>query len=393
MKHCFYGLVAVLTVLGYADAYGNCASCSSCPTCGGKRVQTIHITPGDSAKSAGVYVNKATQSGNSGVVAPTVRVSANGGVGTQYVGGVSSTVDADVRAPDRYVVQGSATDRNAPYDYRGATEPVDTMYYNSTNRAPQQSYRTPADNNYNRSGYQPSRDYAKDDMERERVAYDEPRYYDESRYYKGSQRMNSYGIDGLWYIGARLDLNLLSWKNKYRAFPADSIDGDPNADHDDYSFEPVIGGNIFAGYRFNPSWRADLEFGFTSDFSDSGRGFTFEMSAPYLMANGYYDFANGLYLGLGLGLAFPTISMDWAYFIDGNSSKTQISLAGAAMFGYSYHLSDSLILDLRYRFSGFNGPTLTREADDPDHPQLEWVKTKVGFIMDNTLSVGIRYEF
>ena len=50
--------------------------------------------------------------------------------------------------------------------------------------------------------------------------------------------------------------------------------------------------------------------------SDSADGLTFKMSTPYLMANVYYDFDSGFYLGGGLGLAFTKAKLDWEYFID-----------------------------------------------------------------------------
>jgi len=201
------------------------------------------------------------------------------------------------------------------------------------------------------------------------------------------------------YIGMNLDLNLLNWSNKYKAYPEEAV---YNAafDHDDYRFKMLIGGHIVAGYRFNPGWRMDIEGGFTSEFEDSDNGISFKLSVPYVTADVYHDFKNGLYLGIGGGVAFPTISMEWEHFTSNNSSKTATSPMGAAMLGYTYYLSENLILDVRYRFAGFKGPRLKRgvtgwppEGTIEETAPLESLETKVGFMMDNSISIGLKYEF
>ena len=98
---------------------------------------------------------------------------------------------------------------------------------------------------------------------------------------------------GHWYIGGRLDLNLLNWENEYSSNDP-MIDAE--FDKDEYSFEPVIGGNIFVGRTFDYFWRAEVEAGLIGQFDDSDDGFDFKLTVPYVMANGYYDFANGFYL-------------------------------------------------------------------------------------------------
>ena len=199
-----------------------------------------------------------------------------------------------------------------------------------------------------------------------------------------------------WYIGGRLGLHLLTWKNKYSASPSSAV-ADASFDHDDYTFEPVFGGGIFGGYHINDSWRADLEFGYISRFTDSDNGFSFKISTPYLMANAYYDVYDGLYAGVGLGLSFTRATLDWEYFVDNSASKTRTSLSGALMLGYNYSLSESVVLDLRYRIAGFAGPKLTRGVShtDPADPYngLDSIETKTGFILDNSFMIGLRYEF
>lgn len=198
------------------------------------------------------------------------------------------------------------------------------------------------------------------------------------------------------YIGMNLDVNLLNWTNKYKALPVAYNDA---LNHDDYRFKPLIGGHIVAGYRFNPGWRMDAEGGFTSEFEDSDNGISFKLSVPYATANVYHDFTNGLYLGIGGGVAFPTISMEWVHFTANNSSKTATSPMGVAMLGYTYYLSESLILDVRYRFAGFKGPSLKRGVTghtipiDGQEIALNSLETSIGFMMDNSISIGLKYEF
>lgn len=206
----------------------------------------------------------------------------------------------------------------------------------------------------------------------------------------------THGYHGNWYVGGRVGLHLVSWKNHYKGTPS-NYNFDNGEDHDSYIFEPVFGGNIFAGYRFTPNWRGDVEFGYMTQFSDSDNGFTFKYSTPYITANAYYDFISGFYLGAGVGMAFPRATMDWEYFTKGSASETKLSFTGALMAGYSYNLSKSVALDFRYRLAGFVGPKWTRNVlpgvTDKNGVELESLETRVGFTLDNSLSLGLRYEF
>ena len=203
---------------------------------------------------------------------------------------------------------------------------------------------------------------------------------------------------GKWYVGGRVGLHLLSWKNKYSGTPANFL-FDKSADHDDYSFEPVFGGNIFAGYRFTPNWRGDIEIGYLTQFSDSDNGFTFKLSTPYATANAYYDFDGGIYFGLGAGMAFPRATMDNEFFAPEYESETKLSVMGALMLGYSYNVSESVALDFRYRLAGFYGPKWVRymvspnDFHDANDVELQSLETKIGLIIDNSFSFGLRYEF
>ena len=189
----------------------------------------------------------------------------------------------------------------------------------------------------------------------------------------------------VWYGSVRAELNFLNWKNKYSTT---GTPFDPSEDHDDFSFEPLFGLDIAVGRRIDYFWRAEVEAGYISEFTDKDAGTEFAIKIPYVMANGYYDFSNGLYLGAGLGLSFPTTKLDSLTFVDdGNRSKTGLSPMFGLMAGYAYRLNDNFLLDLRYRFAGTWGTSQKRKE------VVDTVTNKIGFIMDNSISVGLRYEF
>lgn len=236
-------------------------------------------------------------------------------------------------------------------------------------------------------------------MEERRVSYE-----DDDKYYGGNSedyddeyqdddttagRSGRAGFRG-GYVGARLGVDLLSWKNKYSAEPESAI-ADFDSDHDKYVFEPVFGGNVYSGLYINPATRVDLEIGYISQFKDADNGFTFRLSAPYVTLNGYYDFLGGFYVGLGAGVAFPKASMDWEYFVANSGTKIRTSFMGSVMLGWSHYLSEHVIFDLRYRLSGFEGPKWTRGVTG--YGTLEELGIKTGFIMDNSFMVGLRFEF
>ncbi len=188
-----------------------------------------------------------------------------------------------------------------------------------------------------------------------------------------------------WYGAVRAELSFLNWKNKYSS----DVPLNESEDHDDYSFEPLFSADLAFGKRINYFWRAEVEAGYITEFSDEDEGYKFTMSVPYLMANGYYDFDNGLYLGAGVGVALPMTTLDSVAFTDaGNRDKTGVSPMLGLMAGYSYKLDDNLVLDLRYRIAGFYGTSQERELNT-----THYLKNKIGLVLDNSISIGIRYEF
>lgn len=227
----------------------------------------------------------------------------------------------------------------------------------------------------------------------EEIRYEEPVKHKKPKHEERAARSHDYNE---WYVGARVGADMLSWKNKYKADPVSAI-VDLGSDHDKYTFETVFGGGVFLGHYFTENWHADLEYAYMTQFSDAANGFTFKLSTPYLMANVYYDFDSGFYLGGGLGLSFSKASMEWEWFNDRKISDDMLGLSGALMAGFATHLSDSLVLDLRYRLAGFYGPEISGNVmqgfRDDYGSTLEVLSIDVGFVLDNSFSIGLRYEF
>ncbi len=191
-----------------------------------------------------------------------------------------------------------------------------------------------------------------------------------------------------WYVGGRASLSLLNWENEYSStrVGADGYDGVSGANKDKYT-EVVYGGNVFAGRTFKYFWRAEVEAGLIGQYEDVDQGYSFKLTVPYLIANGYYDFANGFYVGAGLGMALPKTELD-GDFKSGDRANQSVSAMGALMLGYSHKLDYNLVLDLRYRLAAFG-------ADDQERTLSDGYtfKNDIGLMLDNSFSVGLRYEF
>lgn len=197
-----------------------------------------------------------------------------------------------------------------------------------------------------------------------------------------------------WYGSVRAELAFLNWKNKYSS---DVQEVNSGSNSDSYSFEPLFAPDVAFGKRFNYFWRAEVEAGYISKFTDKEGGYEFTLSAPYLIANGYYDFSNGLYVGAGLGAAFVQTELNDDEFV-GSGKKTHVSPMAGLMAGFTHKLDDNLVLDLRYRIAGMFGTSQKRVWVDTalldGYPVGgKYLENKIGLILDNSISIGIRYEF
>ncbi len=190
------------------------------------------------------------------------------------------------------------------------------------------------------------------------------------------------------YVAANIMASFWSWTNEYKS----DYTGDMLVfSKDEYSFENVFGGSVALGMYFTPKIRGDVELGITTEFSDKEDLAKYTMSAPYLSANVYYDFEHGFYVGGGLGLARPTTTIGGALFAGNTVEKSSITPKFSAMVGYSTNVADDIYVDLRYRLSGFNGTKMSQYfVYETEQGNLQ---VEGSFIMENTVSAGIRYKF
>lgn len=193
-----------------------------------------------------------------------------------------------------------------------------------------------------------------------------------------------------WYVTGRAEMSFLNFKNKYSS--DEDWAANESENEDKYSFESVFGGSFAAGKRINYFWRAEVEAGYMGYFEDEDSTAKFSLSLPYMMVNGYYDFTNGLYVGAGLGASLARYEISGSVFNNYSKDKNAFSPMAGIMVGYSHKLDDNLVLDLRYRLAGMTGSDIKLGFQDQSDAQ-HWFKSKTGMILDNSVSLGIRYEF
>ncbi|MCQ2581364.1 MAG: hypothetical protein MJ170_00070 [Alphaproteobacteria bacterium] len=195
-----------------------------------------------------------------------------------------------------------------------------------------------------------------------------------------------------WYMTLRAELAFWNFK----ATASASLDGYPYGDEttENYSFKPVFGGNLSVGKWFDSNWRADVEAGYLGRMTDKDSGGEYAVQIPYATVNGYYNFINGLYVGAGVGAAMPIITIDAAGtdFVESNRNKFGFGFMGGVMFGYSTQLNDNMTFDIRYRLAGITGTSHER-VWRPGDGTVVTSKVENGFMLSNSLSFGLRYNF
>lgn len=186
--------------------------------------------------------------------------------------------------------------------------------------------------------------------------------------------------DAGFYMGLHADVSFLNWKNEYESNGTDEYS-------DSFKMKNVIGVDANLGYKFNKKWSAELELGYVGKYSESEKFSTdktdYDLSAVYFNINGLYDIYNGIYAGVGTGVA--VVKADIENTVLGKESKTSLSPMGALMLGYKYDINEHFGVDLRYRFSVFNGPKFGFDSVDVD--------IETGLITNHTVSVGMKYKF
>ena len=198
-----------------------------------------------------------------------------------------------------------------------------------------------------------------------------------------------------WYVAAHAAMNFWSWENEYNS----NYNGTALLfNKDEYSFESVFGGALAIGTRFASGVRGDIELGMSAEFSDSDDLAEYKLSIPYLMANAYWDFDSGLYLGGGLGVARPKITLSGALFDGGGADETFISPKVGLALGYATEIADNTFIDFRYRMSLMKGANISRSfqweqvEESGDFGQYV-LQVENDLILENALSVGIRFGF
>ncbi len=194
-----------------------------------------------------------------------------------------------------------------------------------------------------------------------------------------------------WYAAGRLGINFLSFTNKYDTNIPSASGAVVAVPDDEYSMEMVFSGNVAFGRKFGYFWRGELEAGYLSELSDKTSGSEFNLSSYYLMANAYYDFLNGFYLGAGAGIALLDTNENGSTYVDNSTGSASASPMLGLMAGFSKKLDDNIVLDLRYRLAGISGTDA--EYQHTLSGQNYYTKTDIGLILENSLSVGLRYEF
>lgn len=194
---------------------------------------------------------------------------------------------------------------------------------------------------------------------------------------------------GFFYLGGRAELSFMNWENEYR-------DGtNKYLGHDKFDFKPMLGLDLFTGYKFTRDFRADIEFGYMGEYSESEFGVDmdgypyheeFRFNTYFLTANAYYNIRYGLYAGAGFGTAISRMAIKNSVF--GRKSKTSLSPLGAFMLGWVKELAKNTDLDIRYRLSVFDGGSMVVNASDGNA-----IKIQMGYVMDNSISAGVRCYF
>jgi opacity protein-like surface antigen len=196
------------------------------------------------------------------------------------------------------------------------------------------------------------------------------------------------------------------------------IYGDPEGEYENAAFGFAVPGNgeffdeslddtfavgVGVGYQFNEFLRSDLtlDYEFNSDFEGGlvcggpcgGPGFSVEhadISAWTGLVNAYVDLGTyaGLtpYLGAGIGASYLRTSDVYSDQPDGTRAErdgdSQWNFAWALMAGAGYQFTDSLVLDLNYRYLNLGDAVAGSVGGEP---------VEINNIDAHEIRVGLRY--
>ena len=184
---------------------------------------------------------------------------------------------------------------------------------------------------------------------------------------------------------------LMSIQNNYPTMEVDSLSAGEN-----YS-QFTLGGALALGYDFNSQFgvpvRAEVEYALRGNSEKSwnyGRGMDFKgaWNASTLFLNLYYDFRNSTaftpYVGAGLGMAFNYANYTFSSpGYHGNFDEHSTNFAWNVGAGVAYDITDSLAVDLGYRYVNLG----YYEVDLPEGGKVKNQPSNHEFML------GLRYTF
>lgn len=168
---------------------------------------------------------------------------------------------------------------------------------------------------------------------------------------------------------------------------------------DTYSFVSMSGFSASLGAWISEKWRLEVTGGMTGKYRDIADGYEYDLSAKFLELGALYNTTpkrwGGFYVGPVAGVAWVETFMDGAAFLDSDASAKTLSFTGGLNAGYQFLLNDNLVLDIGYKLWFMDAGDHSRKLQITDTGGTYDVKftNKTGWVMNNSLSIGIRYNF
>ncbi|MCL1785941.1 MAG: porin family protein [Alphaproteobacteria bacterium] len=223
------------------------------------------------------------------------------------------------------------------------------------------------------------------------IASSQPGYYQPARRAPASQRQE-YGRKD-WYAGAAFVQNFAFFTENQEIKDAGE------SDKISHSGAAQPGGSVFIGRSFDDNWRAELELGYLSEYSqkdcDGGNCFTTRLSTPYVSINATYNTTEQnwgwVYTGIGVGIAMPNVSLESSLQYFEKASQPNVSVMPSAMVGYRARIADAWFADLGYKFSMYDAGKLEYIIDVSGTKYDS--TSEFGWVMNHALKIGLAYEF
>jgi opacity protein-like surface antigen len=158
------------------------------------------------------------------------------------------------------------------------------------------------------------------------------------------------------------------------------------------------GGALAVGYDFHPTLkvpvRVELEYSTLGEVKESEKEedwkATVNVGASALFANAYYDWHNSTaftpYVNLGLGTSFLSVKGKSFEHDRGDtytytySKKTSVHSAWNIGLGTAWRLSETISLDLGYRYARLGDQAKSKAYEDDDYFVIEDVETHQIFL-------------